>query len=598
MRRPEQTGETQPRLSPGFTLVELLVVIVVIGILAAIAIPVFLSQADKASDASLKSDLTNAAKLLQVAEANGETLPSEITAGQVVDLGSAGTLSSTQTLTVSGSGETLCVEGVSDSGDTFSADLSEGVRNYDCDGNVNGVAPGLKYLDKTFTSGSNGEVLAPTISGGDGSALSFSVAGSLPDGVSFDTATGEFTGLAESEWNVDAATVDTGWTRTCVLTDAGGVKCWGWNGYGQLGIGAASSTGDPTDVVGLDSGVAMLYGGVTHVCALTDAGGVKCWGSNAHGQLGDGTTTDRNTPVDVVGLESGVTQIASGARHTCALTAAGGLKCWGDNQYYGQLGTGDTTSSLTPVDVVGLQSGVTQIDIGYHHGCAVTNEGAVKCWGTGRYYGSGDDRFTADEVPGLSSGITSVTAGLDHTCVLTDAGGVKCWGRNRAGQLGDGTTTNRYTPVDVLGLGSGVTSLVAGLSVGDSDQGYLGGHTCAILTDRTVKCWGRNDIGQLGNNTTSDSSTPVTVIGLTDVTDIAPSAGRTNNFTCAARTDGSVKCWGQNGYNVLGDGSGVASSVPVDTAGFGPQPGFPATLDVTVTDNGGSSTTPVTLTVS
>ncbi len=124
--------------SRGFTLVEFLVVIVVIGILAAIAIPVFLSQADKASDTSLKSDLANAAKLLQVAEANGETLPSEITAGEVVDLGSAGTFTSNQTLTVSGSGESLCVEGVSGSGDTYSAGLTSGLRNYDCAGYLNG----------------------------------------------------------------------------------------------------------------------------------------------------------------------------------------------------------------------------------------------------------------------------------------------------------------------------------------------------------------------------------------------------------------------------------------------------------------------------
>ncbi len=130
------TPQQVPGAAPthGFTLAELLVVIVVIGILAAIAIPVFLSQADKASDTALKSDLTNAAKLLQVAEANGETLPAEIAAGEVVDLGTAGTFTSSETLTVTGSGETLCVEGVSGSGDTFSADLENGVRDYDCAG--------------------------------------------------------------------------------------------------------------------------------------------------------------------------------------------------------------------------------------------------------------------------------------------------------------------------------------------------------------------------------------------------------------------------------------------------------------------------------
>ncbi len=131
--------------SPGFTLVELLVVIVVVGILAAIAIPVFLSQADKASDTALKSDLTNAAKLLQVAEASGETLPSEFAAGEIVELGSAGSFTASQTLTVTGSGETLCIEGTSDSGKTFSADLANGLRNYDCGGRENGAGKPLIF---------------------------------------------------------------------------------------------------------------------------------------------------------------------------------------------------------------------------------------------------------------------------------------------------------------------------------------------------------------------------------------------------------------------------------------------------------------------
>ncbi len=187
----------------GFTLVELLVVIVVIGVLAAIAIPVFLSQADKASDTALKSDLANAAKLLQVAEANGETLPTEFAAGEVVDLGSAGTFTASETLTVTGSGETLCVEGQSDSGKVFSADLANGLRNYDCAGRENGWQPmqasggdniytieidGVTYRVHEFTTvgestftvtepGKLGEVEYLIVAGGGGASNDFSGGG-------------------------------------------------------------------------------------------------------------------------------------------------------------------------------------------------------------------------------------------------------------------------------------------------------------------------------------------------------------------------------------------------------------------------------------
>ncbi len=176
----------RPHRVRGFTLAELLVVIVVLGILAAIAIPVFLSQADRASAAALKSELANAAKLLQVAEANGEALPSEFTSGQVVDLGTAGTFTASQDLTVTGSGESLCVEGMSGSGSTFSHDVTHGLRNYDCAGNENGsavITDGLLvYLDAGNPQSYPGE--GDTwfdLSGNDNH-------GTLANGVGFDPA--------------------------------------------------------------------------------------------------------------------------------------------------------------------------------------------------------------------------------------------------------------------------------------------------------------------------------------------------------------------------------------------------------------------------
>ncbi len=308
------------------------------------------------------------------------------------------------------------------------------------------------------------------------------------------------------------AAIAAGGYHTCALTSAGGVKCWGWNDHGQLGNGQQGcgdvhcSSPIPVAVSGLASGVAATAAGGYHTCALTSAGGVKCWGDNEFGQLGDGTTTDRHTPVAVSGLASGVVAIAAGFDHTCALTSAGGVVCWGYNAY-GQLGDGTRTIwRLTPVAVSGLASGVAAIAAGGLHSCALTSAGGVVCWG---YNGGGQlgdgtttDRYTPVAVSGLASGVAAIAAGGVHTCALTSAGGVKCWGSNGWGQLGDGTTTERHAPVAVTGLASGVAAIAAG---------YL--HSCALTSAGAVKCWGENASGQLGDGTTIDSHTPVGVIG-------------------------------------------------------------------------------------
>ena len=248
----------------------------------------------------------------------------------------------------------------------------------------------------------------------------------------------------------------------------------------------AAAAVQPLSLVPLD-GVAAIAAGDDHTCALTASGGVKCWGTNWSGQLGDGTTDDRLTPVDVSGLSSGVTAIAASRYHTCALTVSGGVMCWGA----GPLGDGTTDARLIPVDVSGLSSGVTAIAAGGNHTCALTASGGVKCWGENAFGQLGDGtidaRLTPVDVSGLSSGVTAIAAGVSHTCALTVSGGVKCWGENGDGQLGNGTDYSRLTPVDVSGLSSGVVDIAAGWR-----------HTCALTASGGVKCWGSNDYGQLG----------------------------------------------------------------------------------------------------
>ena len=383
----------------------------------------------------------------------------------------------------------------------------------------------------------------------------------------------------------DVYAISSGGRHTCVLNIAGGVQCWGGNWAGQLGDGTQRERRIPVNVVGLSSGVQAIAvsGGADHqwhTCALTSAGGVKCWGDNDHGQLGDGTQTDRRVPVDVVGLSSGVQAIAAGGRHTCALTNAGGVKCWGSNNR-SQLGDGTRRDRRVPVDVKGLSSGVQAIVAGGRHTCALTSAGGVKCWGDNGLGQVGDgsrlipfltNRPWPVDVKGLSSGVQAIAAGRRHTCALTTRGGVKCWGNNGAGALGAPTRRSyQSTWVDVVGLNSGVLAIAT-----------RSRHTCALTNAGGIKCWGDNDHGQLGNGTTTVGGTanpvPVDVVGLNSgVTAIATGELHTCAITGSAEEParqtsigaksfaGGVKCWGANRSNQLGDGmGGVTRSAPVD----------------------------------
>jgi alpha-tubulin suppressor-like RCC1 family protein len=352
--------------------------------------------------------------------------------------------------------------------------------------------------------------------------------------------------------------IATGESHSCAVIATGAVKCWGGNSWGQLGNGTLFvSTKTPTDVPTLTTGVVSISASAdgTFTCALTTAGGVKCWGGNSFGNLGDGTTTTRTAPVAVLGLESGVASVSAGEEHACVVTTAGGVRCWGSNRF-GKLGDGTNQNRSVPVDVSGLHSGVISVSAGSNHTCASMAAGGVKCWGqNGGRLGDGtsEDRPVPVSVTGLSSRFTAVAAGGGHTCGLSQNGAMKCWGYNGSGALGNGATTGSYVPSDVVGLSSGVTWIATGNS-----------HTCASVAGG-AKCWGSNPFGGIGDGTTLGRSVPVSVSShTTDVMSVA--AG--SDFTCAVMIGGAAKCWGKNYAGSLGDGTTTNRLTPTAVQGL------------------------------
>jgi len=287
-----------------------------------------------------------------------------------------------------------------------------------------------------------------------------------------------------------------GVNHTCGLTDEGVAMCWGANEGGQLGDGSRTDRPAPV-AVRTEVHFSSLTAGNAHTCGLAGGSVPLCWGQNVNGQLGDGSRNDAVTP-RVVGGGLTFRTLVAGWTHTCGLTENGNAFCWGLNGD-GQLGDASRLDRLVPTRVRGT---IETLTAGNAHTCGISG-GQVVCWGDNRFgqLGDGTTEGKAQPTPvaGLPSGATQAVAGAVHTCALVAGGAAYCWGQNLQGQLGDGTTTNRSSPVAVSG-GHRFRSIHAG-----------GALTCGITTDGNELCWGFNQSGQLGDGTRQSRSTPTAI---------------------------------------------------------------------------------------
>lgn len=435
----------------------------------------------------------------------------------------------------------------------------------------------------------------------------------------------------------------------CVVNATGSVKCWGkWYGApvthstltsvnqvviseqrgltALLADGTAVQTGQYDDatltpVPEFETGMAMprVAAGLYHTCALRSDGTVACWGENSHGELGNGTTIDTNTPTDVVGL-SGVIDIASTSGHTCAVLRNGTAKCWGRNNE-DQLGDGGAAfpESTTPVTVIG-SAFFTSIATASKSTCAVHESGGVYCWGVNDYGQLGDGTFvdhaTPQTVTGLSDAIAIASSG-GHYCATRATGGVRCWGHGFDGELGNGTSgagSDSNVPVtvkrnvfasllditaiaagnatscavradgtahcwggDVHGLGNGAAGMrqvyaqqVSGITTA-LDVSMGSSSECVLLATGTVKCFGTNQYGELGDWSAplgTDQYSPRTVGAFLTPLSGVVAIDSGDDHSCAMLTNGTVKCWGWNSSGQLGDGTYTNRSTPVTVASF------------------------------
>jgi alpha-tubulin suppressor-like RCC1 family protein len=333
---------------------------------------------------------------------------------------------------------------------------------------------------------------------------------------------------------------------------ADGLYSWGFNGAGELGDGTTTNRTSPVKINTLTSGVSLLSTGSGQTASLAIvSGSLEAWGSNSSGQIGDGTKTDRHLPVAIGSLTSGITAVGTGYYHSMAVKN-GALYTWGDNSF-GQLGIGSNTNSTVPVAVPTLATKVTAVVGGHFFSLAIQN-GGVYAWGDNGQRevldGTTTSRSSPVAIPALSTGVTAIAAG-ELSALALDGGAVYSWGSDSDGQLGNGVpggTSPATTPYAIPSLSSDVTSIAAG------------GAFSLAVKNGLVYSWGQNDSGELGNGSLfTDSGKPTLVPGPTSIIQVAASG----DSSYALSSDGSLWVWGRNNFGQLGLGDTTDRSAAV-----------------------------------
>ena len=403
-----------------------------------------------------------------------------------------------------------------------------GTATTDSDGKATMYLPNGNH---TFTASYNGQTESTTVTVNNAETTAEIVLGTSQSNPDYDfSSEGEIVQVAA------------GGSHSAAVTKDGDLYMWGRNDDGQLGIYTSERKNAPVLVNNSttalpEKSVKYVALGYYHSAAITKDGSLYMWGSNWSGRLGDGTTTDRYTPVKIM---DNVASVSLGGSHSAAITKDGSLYMWGCNRN-GKVGDGTTTDRYTPVKIM---DNVASANLGDEHSAAITKDGSLYMWGSNWSGRLGNGTYNCEKIPKkIMDNVASANLGDEHSAAITKDGSLYMWGDNGYGRLGDGTTTKRYTPVKIM-------DNVSSVSLGSD-------HSAAITKDGSLYMWGLGYYGQLGDGTSSDRAKPIKIM------DNVSSVSLGVNHSAAITKDGSLYMWGGNGYGQLGDGTTTNRKSPV-----------------------------------